>query len=119
MSGKRSRDKGARKEREIVHKYMDMQGVFAHRVPLSGATANYKGDVVVMAGPHEIRCEVKARASGFKQLYDWLGENGVLHLIADRKEPLTVLPWWLWKCILEKLAKEEYIDATETKIVDG
>lgn len=119
MSGKKSRDKGNRREREIVKKYMEMEGVFAHRVPLSGATANYKGDVVVLAGAHEMRCEVKARANGFKQLYEWIGDNGVLHLIGDRKEPLTVLPWWLWKCLLEKCAREEFLDAPETKTLDG
>ncbi len=106
MSGKRSRDKGARREREIVHRYMEIPGVFSERIPLSGAMGTYKGDVKIFAGSHEWTAEIKARASGFKQLYTWLGDNDLLHLIADRQEPLVVLPWFLWKCIVEKLSKE-------------
>lgn len=120
MSGKKSRDKGARREREIVHRYMDIRGVFAERIPLSGAMGTYKGDVKVYAGSHEWTAEIKARATGFKQLYTWLGKNDILHLIADRQEPLVVLPWFLWKCIVEKLSTEG-IHEIQTPIqgVDG
>jgi hypothetical protein len=106
MSGKKSRDKGARREREMVRRYMDIPGVFAHRVPLSGAVEGYRGDIKCYVGPHEFTCEMKARASGFQQLYKWLGTNDILHVQRDKDEPLTILPWWLWKCICEKLALE-------------
>ena len=121
MSGKFSRDKGMRREREFVHRYMKLPGVFCHRIPLSGADKNYKGDLKILAGAHSWTGEVKCRSTGFKQLYEWLGKNDILHVQADNKEPLAVLPWWLWSCIVEKLAKEEFIDGDTitNKLVDG
>jgi hypothetical protein len=35
--------------------------------------------------------EVKCRAAGFRQLYDWLNERDTLIAKADRQEPLVVL----------------------------
>jgi hypothetical protein len=35
--------------------------------------------------------QVKCRAAGFNQLYDWLDERDVLIVKADRQEPLVVL----------------------------
>jgi hypothetical protein len=35
--------------------------------------------------------EVKARAHGFQQLYDWLEVRDLLIVRADRREPLVVL----------------------------
>jgi Holliday junction resolvase len=47
MSGRRSRDKGARSERALV-KFLQNAGFAAERVPLSGATGGrYVGDVPV------------------------------------------------------------------------
>jgi Holliday junction resolvase len=80
--GKMQRDKGARVEREIAKELGGM------RVPLSGATEFAKGDVVA----HGLTFEVKARANGFKQIYDWLGKNDALIIKADRKEALVVVP---------------------------
>ena len=42
---------------------------------------------------------MKARGNGegFKTLTAWLGGNDALFLIADRSEPLVVLPWRLWQ----------------------
>ena len=36
--------------------------------------------------------EVKARAKGFRQLYDWVSDRDILIVRADRSEPLVVLP---------------------------
>jgi hypothetical protein len=61
MSGRRSRDKGARTERVIVC------------VPLSGAVGGrFAGDVVVSVQGRDLTAEVKARADGFRELYGWL-----------------------------------------------
>jgi hypothetical protein len=38
------------------------------------------------------RVEVKARANGFRRLYDWLDGADLLIVRADRSEPLVVLP---------------------------
>ncbi len=92
MSGKRSRDKGARSERALV-RYLQDQGFAAERVPLSGAAGGrYVGDVSVPVLGIDRVLEVKQRANGFKQLYDWLGTNYGLVVRADRREPLLVIP---------------------------
>lgn len=108
MSGKRSRDKGARRERELVHAYMDITGVFAERVPLSGAMGTYKGDLALKIGPLDWIAEVKSRANGFKQIYNWLGQNDLLHIKADHQEHLVVIPWRHWKNICKTLGTVRY-----------
>ena len=35
--------------------------------------------------------EVKCRAAGFRQLYDWLDERDILIVKSDRQEPLVVV----------------------------
>jgi Holliday junction resolvase len=97
------RDKGARVERELVNKHLEI-GVKAERVPLSGA-ARYKGgahdiDVYVRGDEHApMVAEVKARANGegFKVLESYLGENDILFLRRNNAEPLIVLPWRSWR----------------------
>lgn len=88
--GKPSRDKGARTERECVKVFQE-SGLAAERVPLSGATW-MKGDITVPFLNSDRRIEVKCRAKGCKQVYDWLGDdNYALIIKADRKEPLLVM----------------------------
>ena len=104
---KASRDKGARRERQIVDLHREL-GIKAERVPLSGAmrfrnTEKTDMDVYPM-GPDQAPfvCEVKARAGGegFKTLERWLGEGDALFLIRDRTTPLVMLPWARWEQIL-------------------
>lgn len=110
--GKPSRDKGARRERQIVALHTEM-GVKAERVPLSGAAKfrnTEKSDVDVYCfGPNTapIVTEVKARANGegFVQLERWLGENQALFLVRDRADPLVVLPWGTWAALLLALKR--------------
>ncbi len=91
--GKLSRDKGARGERELVRLFRSW-GLKAERVPLSGATTYANGDVDVYPkgrnAPFVVEC--KTRATGFKQLYTWLGDYDVLAVKADRKDRLYVIP---------------------------
>jgi Holliday junction resolvase len=92
MSGRRSRDKGARGEREVVRILQDC-GFSAERVPLSGAAGGrYVGDVSVPVLGDDWIVEVKVRATGFAQLYKWLGKHQALVVRSDRHEPLVVLP---------------------------
>jgi len=101
-----SRDKGARIEREIVARHVEI-GVKAERVPLSGS-AHYRGngcDIDVYAfGPDSAPLvgEVKARGSGegFALLERWLGDADMLFLRRDRAEPLVVVPWRVWARLL-------------------
>ena len=107
--GKASRDKGARRERQLVEMHRTA-GVHAERVPLSGAMKfrnTEKTDVDVYANGREAPpyvCEVKARASGegFVTLERWLGDADALFLMRDRTAPLVVLPWERWMELLRK-----------------
>ena len=106
--GKSSRDKGQRRERQIVALHVDL-GVHAERVPLSGAAAYQGGghDVDVYPwGPEgpPLCGEVKARRNGegFKTLEKWLGENDALFLWRNRQDPMVVLPWRVWRRLLRR-----------------
>jgi Holliday junction resolvase len=87
MSGRRSRDKGARAERAVVRLLL------GHGLPARKVSALYKRgeDLRVAVGDIERSVEVKCRADGFRQLYDWLNHRDVLIVKADRQEPLVVL----------------------------
>lgn len=96
---KASRDKGARREREIVHAHLEL-GVTARRVPLSGASEGFPGDVLIcLAGrqqPLVAECKARANGEGFATLERWLGRNDLMFLIRDRAEPMVVLSWATW-----------------------
>ena len=97
--GRRSRNKGARVEREIVALNQAL-GVEAERVPLSGAAGgSYTGDVIV---DQRYRAEVKARkdGNGFALIERWLEGNDMLIVKSDRKEPFVVLPWYTYGQLL-------------------
>lgn len=107
MAGKRSRDKGNRIERQIVHLHHDAD-LTAERVPLSGAAGgSYTGDLIV----ENLKAEVKARATGagFKTLEKWLGNNQLLFLRRDHSKPLVVMPWDTYQALMiaRKLLNEE------------
>ena len=94
LSGKPSRDKGARVEREIVN-LLKENGLFAERVPLSGAAGgSYTGDVRFGKTCANWVGEVKARkdGSGFKTLDRWLGDNDTLFLKKNNADIMVVLP---------------------------
>ena len=64
MSGRRSRNKGARTERSIVNA-LQANGIAAVRVPLSGAVGGrFAGDIVLPLMGRDLCVEVKARATG-------------------------------------------------------
>ena len=69
--GKFSRDKGARNER-LFCQLMQAAGFEAKRVPLSGACAGFKNDVLIRTQSATLEGEIKTRASGFTLLYDAL-----------------------------------------------
>ncbi len=91
MSGRRSRDKGARAERGIVNA-LKASGIAAVRVPLSGAVGGrFAGDIVLPLLGRDLCVEVKARADGFRELYCGLAGRDALIIKADRREPLVVV----------------------------
>ena len=87
MSGRRSRDKGARAERAIV-RLLQGQGIMAEKI-----SGMYKpgADLRVPLMGRDLCVEVKARADGFGELYCWLHQRDVLIVKADRQEPLVVV----------------------------
>lgn len=89
--GKMQRDKGTRFERATVQKANE-HGLYAVRVPLSGAAEGFKDDVIVTdAASDKWNLECKKRSRGFKQLYDWIEGSDGLVISADRSESLVVL----------------------------
>ena len=85
MSGLKSRQKGVRVERDVVNWHRDT-GVYAERVPLSGAS-HYQGsntDIDVYAfgrNADPLRFEIKARkdGAGFRLFHKWLeGKEGLI-----------------------------------------
>jgi hypothetical protein len=87
MSGRRSRDKGARTERAIV-RLLQGQGIGAEKI-----SGMYKpgADLRLPLLAVDRAVEVKCRAAGFRQLYEWLDGRDVLIVKADRQEPLVVV----------------------------
>ena len=86
MAGKKSRDKGARRELEFA-KLID-----GEKVPLSGAMGGkFSNDVEGMG----LRWEVKAKKDGFKTIYDYVLDErekpDAVALKADRKPWLVVM----------------------------
>jgi hypothetical protein len=88
MSGRRSRNKGARAERAIVALLQTA------RFAAEKIAGMYKpgSDISVALLGIDRRVEVKARARGFREIYKWLDGADFLVVRADRSEPLVVLP---------------------------
>jgi hypothetical protein len=102
------RNKGNRVEREFVN-WLKGNGVFAERVPLSGAT-RYQGrdhDVDVYPWGRKARAlrgEVKARkdGAGSTLLRRWLGVRDFLVLHEDYADDLVVVPKQTWLALLKQ-----------------
>lgn len=92
MSGRHSRNKGARFELEMVHLFRE-HGLKSERVPLSGATSYAKDDVIVQPtfANEPWRGECKRRKELPQWLSDALGEADFLALRADRHEAVVVI----------------------------
>ncbi len=101
-----SRDKGARREREIVAKHRAL-GIHAERVGVAYAPGHDIDLFPFGRDAGALIAEVKARKSGegFVTLERWLGENDALFLWRDRADPMVVLPWRVWVRILGRLQR--------------
>jgi len=89
--GKANRQKGYRVEHKIVNMF-NQKGLKAIRVPLSGGTQFQKGDIII--GDYDDKymiAEVKSRKEGFGTIYKFLGDNDLLIIHTNRKEPLVVM----------------------------
>lgn len=84
--GKKSRNKGARGEREVV-RIMQEHGLAAEKV-----SGMYRpgADISCPVLGEDWDIEVKWRAEGFKQIYGWISGRRALVLRADNEKPLLV-----------------------------
>jgi hypothetical protein len=83
LSGLRSRRKGVRVELAIA------KLIGARKVSRAYQVGH---DLELPLGENRmLRIECKARADGFRQLYDWLNDRDLLVLKANRQSPLVVL----------------------------
>jgi hypothetical protein len=85
--GKRSRDKGGRRERQLKL-FLQDEGFAAEKV--SGL---YKpgADISMPLLGHDRDIELKSRDTGFKQIRDWLIDRFAVVVWVDREEPLVCL----------------------------
>jgi hypothetical protein len=84
MNDRRSRDKGVRTGRVTV-RLLQAQGIAAPKIsgmyePVAERTMSVLGS--------DTTIEVKRRATGFAQIYDWLNERDVI-VKADRREQVA------------------------------
>ena len=93
--GKQQRDIGMRFERKVVNLAKDA-GLEAYRVPLSGASEGFKGDVIIKKGREILTLECKNRAGGLKFLYDNLEDVDALVVQQKYQQPLAVIPYELF-----------------------
>jgi len=91
MMANRNKEKGTRFENQLVKTAKD-HGLFAYRVPLSGA-GSIKNDVHIRVGREVWEIEAKKRANGFSFIYDNLDGADVLVIGADRKRPIACLDY--------------------------
>jgi hypothetical protein len=83
VSGLHSRRKGARVELAIA------KLIGARKVSRAYQAGH---DLELLLGEDRLlRIECKARAAGFRKLYDWLNERDILIVKSDRQEPLVVV----------------------------
>lgn len=85
------RMKGYLAERE-VSQILEKRGIDAYRVPLSGASDHFKGDVIIHLNDQEFVAEVKIRANAFKEIYELLEE---FEAISCEKITVTTLSRFL------------------------
>jgi hypothetical protein len=96
MSGRKSRNKGARFERQIVNLLQDA-GIAAERVPLSGAMGapggRFKDDVClpILGVDRRLEAKIKATGSGFKMLYAWLDDCYGVVVRMNHQDPLIAI----------------------------
>ena len=81
-----SRRKGARTERALA-RLLQNHGFAAEKVSRTG----YRGhDLSIVLLGRNLRCEVKCRGNGFKEIYTWINSVDFLLVKRDRSDPLLI-----------------------------
>jgi len=123
------RDKGTRVERELAKLLTDV-GIPTRRVIGSGAhggiDSRLKGDLQIGThGPHGaewlLTGEVKARKNGegFTTIERWLGDNDLLLLKRNNRDPLAVLPWSTLVPLLQAFYEDELGVSVNEEVIHG
>ena len=99
-SGARSRDKGNRVERMIAL-MLTANGFAAAKISRAYRPGH---DIVPSLNGRDLCVEVKARADGFRDLYNWLVGCDILIVKSDYQEPLVILRLSLATDIAKKAA---------------
>ena len=123
--GKASRDKGARRERQLANMHQAI-GIRAERVPLSGAVQfrnTEKTDLDVYpfgrdGAPWVTEAKARASGEGFTTIKRWLGDADALFLVEDRAKPLVVLPWARWADLLLALKQPIKVTPAMRALID-
>lgn len=106
----KSKSKGDREERDVVNIHREL-GLTVMRTLEAGARSDGSDtwDIDLYWRGKEntpLIGECKLRAKGFKQIYEWLGENDFLTIRSDRNERLYVVPESLWLNLMELTSKQ-------------
>lgn len=91
MGGGSAKRKGASFELEVVKDFAE-QGLYARKMPLSGALGGeWGGDVIVPVRAEHWKLECKRRKRSFSTLYGYLNNVQAAVIRDDRTESLVVL----------------------------
>jgi hypothetical protein len=52
--------------------------------------------------PLVAECKARKNGSGFTTLERWVGEYDILFLKRNNREPMVVLPWRVWRSLLQR-----------------
>lgn len=113
-----AKTKGTRIEREIATKLTEA-GIPSKRIVMSGAAARYDSrltgdiDVGVIEDNPLFKAEVKARkdGKGFAQLERWQGDNDLLFLRRNHRDPMVVMDWDVFLEIMELYYRQKVINS--------
>lgn len=100
-TGRRSRSKGARIERQIVALHDEIPCA-AEKVSRTG----YSGEDLLIADTFSAEVKARADGEGFKLLTRWLGDNDLLFLRTDGEtHPGVYLPWHIYAKLMRSYLK--------------
>lgn len=91
MSGRAPKQKGDRYERDRVNALQAL-GIFAERVPMSGAAGgSYDEDLIVAVQNEDWKVQCKVKNDRFGNFYEWLKTARAVFFKRDRDKTLVVM----------------------------
>lgn len=107
---------GDRYERKTVSALLDI-GVAARRTLLSAQAGRHEGaDVAAQVpgyGPLQIEVKSRTGARGWAGLKKWIEHKDLLVLCEPNKDPLVVMPWWVFKGFVVSLRPKDSFNFSE------